>query len=92
MMPPVAILAGGLATRLRPLTVSVPKSLVEVAGRPFIAWQLDYLRDQGNLKHVVATTAPLPQDSRQREIEAYALQADPALVQHLLRESCRRKS
>jgi MurNAc alpha-1-phosphate uridylyltransferase len=47
MMPPVAILAGGLATRLRPLTVSVPKSLVEVAGRPFIAWQLDYLRDQG---------------------------------------------
>lgn len=49
---------------------------------------LQHLRDQGNLRHVVATTAPLPQDSRQREIEAYALQADPALVQHLLRESC----
>ena len=51
---------------------------------------LQHLRDQGNLKHVVATTAPLPQDGRQREIEAYALQADPVLVQHLLRESCRR--
>jgi hypothetical protein len=38
----------------------------------------------------VATTTPLPQDSRQREVEAYALQADPALVQHLLRESCER--
>lgn len=53
---------------------------------------LQYLRDQGNLQHVVATTAPLPQDGRQREIEAYALQADPALVQHLLRESCQRRS
>ena len=51
---------------------------------------LQHLRTQGNLQHVVATTAPLPQDSRQREIEAYALQADPPLVQHLLRQSCRR--
>lgn len=51
---------------------------------------LQHLRDQGNLRHVVATTTPLPQDSRQREVEAYALQADPALVQHLLRESCER--
>lgn len=49
---------------------------------------LQHLRNQGNLRHVVATTAPLPQDSRQREIEAYALQADPVLVQHLLRQSC----
>ena len=49
---------------------------------------LRYLRDQGNLSHVVATTAPLPLDSRQREIEAYALQRDPALVSRLLRMSC----
>ena len=50
---------------------------------------LQYLRAQGNLQHVVATTAPLPQDSRQREIEAYALQGDPALVQRLLITRCR---
>ena len=41
---PVVILAGGLATRLRPITETIPKSLVEVAGRPFLAHQLKLLR------------------------------------------------
>jgi NDP-sugar pyrophosphorylase family protein len=44
---PVAILAGGLATRLRPITTSVPKAMVEVAGRPFAAHQVELLRDNG---------------------------------------------
>ena len=47
----VAILAGGLATRLRPITTTIPKSMVMVAGKPFIAWQLDYLCEQG-ITHV----------------------------------------
>ena len=49
---PVAILAGGLATRLRPVTETIPKVLVPVAGKPFLAHQLDSLRGQG-IKRVV---------------------------------------
>ncbi len=49
---PVAILAGGLATRLRPLTERVPKVLLPVAGKPFLTHQLELLRGQG-IKRVV---------------------------------------
>ena len=48
----VAILAGGLATRLRPITESVPKSLLEVNGEPFAKHQLRLLRAKG-FKRVV---------------------------------------
>ncbi len=44
---PVAILAGGLATRLHPVTERMPKSLVDVAGRPFAEHQIDLLRENG---------------------------------------------
>jgi len=44
---PVAILCGGKGTRLGELTKDIPKSLVKVAGKPFIFWQLDLLADQG---------------------------------------------
>jgi NDP-sugar pyrophosphorylase family protein len=43
----VALLAGGLATRLRPITEKIPKVLVSVAGKPFLEHQLALLRKQG---------------------------------------------
>jgi NDP-sugar pyrophosphorylase family protein len=43
----VAILAGGFATRLRPITEEIPKSLIEVAGKPFFFDQIEYLRNNG---------------------------------------------
>jgi NDP-sugar pyrophosphorylase family protein len=46
-MQAVAILAGGLATRLRPVTEKVPKSLLQVSGEPFIVHQLRLLKSKG---------------------------------------------
>ncbi len=40
----IAILAGGLATRLHPLTERIPKSMVEIKGKPFLQYQIELLR------------------------------------------------
>lgn len=50
---PVAILAGGLATRLRPTTEKIPKALIPVAGQPFLAHQLRLLQSAGIRKVVL---------------------------------------
>lgn len=52
MTLPVVILAGGLATRLRPVTEKIPKSLIEVAGKPFAELQIELLVKH-NIKKVV---------------------------------------
>jgi N-acetyl-alpha-D-muramate 1-phosphate uridylyltransferase len=49
----VAILAGGLATRLRPATENTPKALLRVAGEPFIIHQLRLLRSHGFRKAII---------------------------------------
>jgi NDP-sugar pyrophosphorylase family protein len=54
-MLPVAILAGGLATRLRPVTERIPKMLVEVAGEPFAAHQMRLLKRAGATRVVLCT-------------------------------------
>jgi len=52
---PVAILAGGLGTRMYPRTRSVPKALLEVAGEPFVAHQLRRLAAGGYERIVILT-------------------------------------
>ena len=51
---PALILAGGYATRLRPLTEQVPKALIEVAGHPFLWHQLELLKRNGIRRVVLA--------------------------------------
>jgi NDP-sugar pyrophosphorylase family protein len=51
-MLPVAILAGGLATRLGSLTEKIPKSLIPIDGEPFVAHQLRLLERNG-IRHVI---------------------------------------
>lgn len=41
------ILAGGRGTRLRPLTDALPKAMIPFHGRPFLAYLVDMLREQG---------------------------------------------
>lgn len=45
-MMQAVILAGGLGTRLRPITETIPKPMVLIAGRPYLEYQIAYLRDQ----------------------------------------------
>ena len=46
-MYPIVIIAGGLATRLRPITEKIPKSLIEINGEPFVYHQLELLEKKG---------------------------------------------
>ncbi len=57
------VLAGGLATRMRPRTLTIPKSMLEVAGRPFVDWQLERLAASG-FREVVMCVAHLGEQIR----------------------------
>tara|TARA_B110000858_G_C17751779_1_gene450056 strand:- start:549 stop:1250 length:702 start_codon:yes stop_codon:yes gene_type:complete len=51
-LPATVILAGGLATRLDLLTTHIPKSLLDINGKPFIYYQIEYLAKQG-IKRII---------------------------------------
>jgi len=63
-MLPAAILAGGVATRLQPLTGKIPKSLVPINGEPFIAHQLRLLKSRG-LQNVILCVGHLSEMIRE---------------------------
>jgi NDP-sugar pyrophosphorylase family protein len=62
---PAVILAGGYATRMRPLTEHIPKALIEVEGRPFLWHQLELLKRQG-VRQVVLALGYLGESIQQR--------------------------
>ena len=49
------LLAAGMGTRLRPLTLDTPKSLIEVNGRPLLERQIEFLRERGVEEIIVVT-------------------------------------
>jgi len=55
----VLLLAGGLGTRLRPITDAVPKCLVPIAGRPLLDYWLDRFAEAG-LSDIRINTHHLP--------------------------------
>jgi NDP-sugar pyrophosphorylase family protein len=63
-MLPIAILAGGLATRLRPITETIPKALIEIAGEPFLGHQLRLL-SRGGIRHAVLCVGYLGEQIRE---------------------------
>ena len=65
-MPALALLAGGMATRMRPATLGTAKSMLEVAGEPFLGHQLRMLAEQG-IRDVVICCGYL-----EEQLRAYA--------------------
>lgn len=59
------ILCGGLGERLRPLTDSLPKPLAPINGRPFLAFLIDQLREQG-IERILLLTGYLGEQLRER--------------------------
>jgi mannose-1-phosphate guanylyltransferase len=57
------LLAGGLGTRLRPVTDALPKCLVPIAGRPLLDYWFDALQDAG-IRDVLINTHHLPSQVR----------------------------
>jgi D-glycero-alpha-D-manno-heptose 1-phosphate guanylyltransferase len=87
------ILAGGAGTRLRSVVADLPKPMADVAGRPFLSYQVDYLATAG-VKHIVLSVGYL----RERIMEwfgdqyrgiriSYSVEEEPLGTGGAIRES-----
>ena len=57
------LLAGGIGSRLRPITAAIPKCLVEIAGRPLLDYWFDALATAG-IRDILINTHHLPESVR----------------------------
>ena len=87
------ILAGGAGTRLKSVVADLPKPMADVAGRPFLAYQLDYLAAAG-VGHVVLSVGYLCErimewfgDNYQGIRISYAVEEEPLGTGGGIRES-----
>ena len=78
-LPTVAVLAGGLSTRMNQLTEKVPKSMLEIKGRPFIDYQLKWLKKSG-ITNIVLCVSHLGQKILEyvKDGSSYGLQVNYA--------------
>lgn len=80
------ILAGGIGSRMRPHTETVPKAMLPVAGRPFTDWQLAWLADQGvqrllfSIGHLGSSIEEFVGDGRRWGVEAEFVEDGPRLL------------
>lgn len=70
------ILVGGYGTRLRPLTLSTPKPLVEFANKPILLHQLEALVDAGCRQVILAVSYRAEQMEQELRVEAEKLGVD----------------
>jgi len=52
MISQAVVLAGGFGTRLQAVVQDVPKPMAQINGRPFLDYQLNYLKSFG-IKHII---------------------------------------
>jgi len=57
-MVKIIIVAGGLATRMKPITEEIPKCLIDINGKPLIQHQIEFFRDHG-YKEIIFCVAHL---------------------------------
>lgn len=88
------VLVGGFGTRLRAVVSDVPKPLAPVAGRPFLAWLLDRLAENG-MRHVVLAAgylaehvvASVGREWRGMSVD-YSVEAAPLGTGGAVRQAC----
>ena len=72
------ILIGGLGTRLRPLTVNVPKPILPVLNKPFLHYQISALRRHGGSVPDAADALGLSRSAMYRRLDKLGLKPEDA--------------